>query len=78
MNASWLVTAGIALIMTGFIIVFIGLMASSKNAETQVSGAGVIFLGPIPLIFGTDRRSAVIVSALGLALMLAAYAMLKK
>jgi len=29
----------------------------SKESKTEVSGGGAIIIGPIPIIFGTDRKS---------------------
>lgn len=78
MNASTITTLGVVLIVLGMLVVFLGVMISSKNAETQVKGGGIVFLGPIPIIFGTDRGSTLFVSILGLILILAAYSFLKK
>ena len=36
--------------------------------EGKVKGAGVIMIGPIPIIFGTDKKSVKAVLALALAL----------
>jgi uncharacterized protein (TIGR00304 family) len=37
----------------------------------KVKGAGVIMIGPIPIIFGTDKKSVKSVLALSLALTIA-------
>ena len=41
------------------------------KAEGKVKGAGVIMIGPIPIIFGTDKKSVKSVLALALALTIA-------
>jgi uncharacterized protein (TIGR00304 family) len=70
MNAQTLVYAGTALVMLGFILVLAGIILPSGGSKTEVRGGGVVFLGPIPLIFGTDKKSAVTVSIIALILML--------
>lgn len=51
---------GLVLIVAGCIIlVLAAVMASRKNRqEGNVKAAGVIMIGPVPIIFGTDRDSA--------------------
>lgn len=67
------VSAGVMLVLVGFLVVAAGILASTKSGETTVRGGGVVFLGPIPIIFGSDRTSAVAVSVLALALMAVAF-----
>ena len=62
---------GIAMILAGFLIVFLAMVMSAKTSgsgekQTQVKGGGVIMIGPIPIVFGTDARwtSVVIVLAI--------------
>ena len=61
---------GIALIAAGIIIIALAIIvASVRGAEkSKVKGAGVIMVGPIPIIFGTDKKSVKTVLALALAL----------
>ena len=40
--------------------------------ETKVKGGGVILIGPIPIVFGSDKRYAIIAILLTIALMLLA------
>jgi uncharacterized protein (TIGR00304 family) len=42
--------------------------SSEKSGENRVSGAGVIMIGPIPIIFGTDKKAVKAVLVLALAL----------
>ena len=67
-----LIAAGIFLMMLGFFAVLAGvLLSAGKGSDAQVKGGGVIFLGPIPLVFGSDRQTAVTAAVIGLALMAA-------
>jgi uncharacterized protein (TIGR00304 family) len=61
---------GIVLIVVGvLIVVAVILGASAKGAKKgKVRGAGVIMIGPIPIIFGTDKDSVKTVMALALTL----------
>jgi uncharacterized protein (TIGR00304 family) len=58
-----LVFIGVTIILVGFLVVFLAMtMTSAKTAEggedsqTQARGGGVIMIGPIPIIFGSDAR----------------------
>jgi len=41
-----------------------------EGSKTKVNGGGVIFIGPIPIIFGSDKRFAIIAILLAIVLML--------
>lgn len=45
----------------------------NEKARTAVKGGGVIMIGPIPIIFGTDRHSTETLIILAIILMLFAY-----
>jgi uncharacterized protein (TIGR00304 family) len=58
-----LVFIGAAIILAGFLVVFLSLMMASRSSEseerrTEVKGGGVILIGPIPIIFGSDAKWA--------------------
>jgi uncharacterized protein (TIGR00304 family) len=59
---------GVALVAIGIIIIIIAiiLVAMSGAGKGKVKGAGVIMIGPIPIIFGTDKKSVKAVLALAL------------
>jgi uncharacterized protein (TIGR00304 family) len=42
----------------------------SSKIESKIKGGGVIMLGPIPIIFGSDKESAKTVTILAIILML--------
>ena len=61
---------GIALVVVGVIVIVAAIILASIGGakKGKVHGAGVIMIGPIPIIFGTDKKSVKIVLALALAL----------
>lgn len=63
---------GIILIILGFIALMVGTILSTAGGEgkSEVRGAAVAFIGPIPIAFGTDTASVVVVAVVMLVLML--------
>lgn len=60
---------GIALVAVGVIVILaVIVLASMGTKKGKVHGAGVIMIGPIPIIFGTDKKSVKSVLALALSL----------
>lgn len=67
-------TVGLALVFVGFVAVAVSLLTSGGSASSDAKGAGVIMVGPIPLIFGSDAKWASV--AVGLAIVLVLVGML--
>jgi len=63
-------TLGLALILLGFGVVAAGVLLSSRGGKSNARGAGVIMIGPIPLVFGSDWRWASVAIVLALLLVL--------
>jgi uncharacterized protein (TIGR00304 family) len=61
---------GTALVIIGIAAIIIAVIRASMGGEKEgrVRGAGVIMIGPIPIIFGTDKKSVKTVLALAVAL----------
>jgi uncharacterized protein (TIGR00304 family) len=61
---------GTLLIVVGIIVVVLAfiLLSLGKHGKNQVKGAGVVMIGPIPIIFGSDKKSVEV--AVGLAIVL--------
>jgi uncharacterized protein (TIGR00304 family) len=62
---------GIALIAVGIIvIVAVIIFASIRGGKKSgsVRGAGVVMVGPIPIIFGSDKKAVKVVLVLSVAL----------
>ena len=56
-----LVFIGVAIILVGFLVVFLSLMmadrpSGSGERRSEVRGGGVILIGPVPIIFGSDAK----------------------
>ncbi len=73
--------AGYSLVFLGIIIIVLAMFMfvfKSIKGKTETKGGGIIFIGPIPVIFGTDVRIAkwLIIVALIITLMLFAIAVL--
>ena len=68
-----LVFVGVAIILVGFLVVLIAMMTGRGSFEdgekrSQVKGGGVILIGPIPIVFGSDAKWASIAIVLTIAL----------
>jgi len=65
-------TVGIVLVIVGIIIIVVAILLASvfNSKKVKVRGAGVVMIGPIPIIFGTDKKSVREAVALTLALMI--------
>jgi uncharacterized protein (TIGR00304 family) len=61
---------GIALVIVGVVIIVAAIILASTGGgkKGKVQAAGVIMIGPIPIIFGTDKKAVKTVLALALAL----------
>ena len=69
-EAEVLYSVGVALILVGvFIIVLAVIVLSVRSAgKSKVRGGGAVIIGPVPIIFGTDKKSLKTVVSLSLAL----------
>ena len=68
-------TLGIALVVVGIIVIVAVIVKAGMGGseeKSRVRGAGVIMIGPIPIIFGTDKKSVKEVLWLALALVIVA------
>jgi uncharacterized protein (TIGR00304 family) len=74
-----LVTLGFLIVFIGMLIILAGVFSAAYQSwktgkpETSVRGGGVIMIGPIPIIFGSDVGAVKIVILLAIALMLLAF-----
>jgi uncharacterized protein (TIGR00304 family) len=69
-DSATLYALGIALIFVGVLVIVIAvvLLAVSGAEKGKVKGGGAIIIGPVPIIFGTDKKSLKTVLLLSLAL----------
>jgi len=61
-----LALAGFALAIAAVLVVIL----RSARGTRQVRGGGVVMIGPIPIVFGTDKESTKILLLLGIGLMI--------
>jgi uncharacterized protein (TIGR00304 family) len=62
---------GLALVVLGFILAFVAVILLAIKKETaggKTRGGGVLLIGPIPIVFGTDRHSAKVMMILAIVL----------
>ncbi len=63
-----LIAAGLVLAMAGFGIIVISLLTEANKSGARVKGGGVVLVGPIPVIFGSDAKWASVAIALAIVL----------
>lgn len=70
------VIAGIIAIFIGFILVFVGTAmqtSSTTQKSSDVKTGGVILIGPIPIIFGSDKGTVITAVVMAIVIMILAY-----
>ena len=73
---TWLFALGFALIIFGFILTFISaimIFLAGFRLRGKTRGGGLIMIGPIPIIFGTDKRTVKTLIILSIALIIIAF-----
>ena len=67
-----LVQLGVLLTFAGIVIIAVAffLMFSKQSGEGRVQGGGAVLIGPIPVVWGTDKRWIFVAIALLLIIML--------
>lgn len=68
-----LVELGILLIFIGFFIAMLSVILSLKESvkESKVEGGGVLLIGPVPIVFGTNKEIVKIILLVLLVILLA-------
>jgi uncharacterized protein (TIGR00304 family) len=75
------ITAGILILILGISLIFIGsiIQSTSSNntkdnsSKTEIKTGGVIMIGPIPIIFGSDKGMMITGVILAIILMIVSY-----
>jgi uncharacterized protein (TIGR00304 family) len=70
-----LVLVGLAIVVAGFFVLLLATVISGESSEegerrSGVRGGGVIMIGPIPVVFGSDAKWASIAIVLAIVLVL--------
>lgn len=70
MGTDVLFLAGFALIVVGVLIVVLALLLVSVRSagKGKVRGGGAVIIGPVPIVFGTDKKSLKTILLLSIAL----------
>ncbi|HXW94800.1 MAG TPA: DUF131 domain-containing protein [Nitrososphaerales archaeon] len=53
-----LVLAGVLLVLVGFGVILVAMLSQARKEGVEVKGGGVIMIGPVPIIFGSDMKWA--------------------
>jgi len=61
---------GLALILVGIFAIVIGILILAFSKSSKVESGGAIFIGPLPIIFGTSERIIYITLIIALLIML--------
>jgi uncharacterized protein (TIGR00304 family) len=84
LSASALTSMGFLVFFIGIVLILIGILLNvvkrrsrekrgdendKKDENRRVRGGGVVVIGPIPIIFGTDRKALLLTLAVALAFM---------
>jgi uncharacterized protein (TIGR00304 family) len=81
-NPMKLITLGFLIVFLGMVIILAGVFSTAyqswktggmEKPESSVRGGGVIMIGPIPIIFGSDVGAVKVVIILAIALMILAF-----
>ena len=73
-SGNTIIIAGIIAIFIGFILVFVGTAMQASSARTSdVKTGGVILIGPVPIIFGSDKGTIITAAVIAVIIMILAY-----
>ncbi len=77
MKSADIILFGMVLVIIGMIVVFFGILSGSLSKKTggqsEIKSGGVIMIGPIPIIFGSDSQSAQTAILLAIVLIVVGY-----
>jgi uncharacterized protein (TIGR00304 family) len=83
MKSEELVFLGVVIVVLGMIIIIAGLFKESAfksktESEGGIRGGGVVMIGPLPIIFGTDQESTTTVILLAIIMVVVSYILFKE
>jgi uncharacterized protein (TIGR00304 family) len=65
-----LILAGVVLVLIGFGVMVAAMLSQAQKKGASVRGGGVVMVGPVPIIFGSDMKWASIAIVLAIILVL--------
>jgi uncharacterized protein (TIGR00304 family) len=69
-----LFAVAVILVLVGMLLVLLGAMRESEEGEKKVRGGAVLVIGPIPIVFGSDKEVTKILMILAIVLTVVAAA----
>jgi uncharacterized protein (TIGR00304 family) len=82
MKSGELVFIGAVIVIVGMLFVFAGMIkeaVTSKDAVNgEIRGGGIIMIGPLPIIFGTDKDSLATVIILAILLVVVSFFLFRR
>jgi len=64
-------SAGVLVVFVGIVVVLLAtFLTAKKDGNAKVGGGGVVMIGPIPIIFGSDAKWASIAAVLAIMLVI--------
>jgi len=78
MKMESLMSIGLILLLMGFIFIIISSFSSSIKGQTDVKSAGLIFIGPIPIGWASDKKMFYILIALAITTFIIFYILTKR
>lgn len=62
------VLVGVALLLVGVGVMAVAMLSEGRKEGARVKGGGVVLVGPIPIIFGSDMKWASVAIVLAIIL----------
>lgn len=78
MKMEYLMSIGLILLFIGFIFIIISSFSSTIKGDTEVKSAGLIFIGPIPIGWASDKKMFYILIALAITTFIIFYLLTKR
>lgn len=64
---------GFLLVIAGVFLMILGMLLGPAKGEGEIRGGGVVLIGPVPIVFGTDAKSLKYLIAMVIILILLVY-----
>lgn len=65
-----LTLVGLAVVLVGFALIVVAVVRAGGPRESGPKGAGILMVGPIPIIFGSDAKWVTVAVVLAIVLVL--------
>ena len=63
-----LALAGVLLVLVGFAVMVVAMLSQGRREGADVKGGGVVLIGPVPIVFGSDMKWASVAIVLAIIL----------